>query len=405
VIFLYILVCTVSAGFFAGLETGLLAANRMIIQEKRRRGVLRARSAEFLLVKPERLLATTLVGTNIANVTAAVLLTNFFDQIGFAHLAWLGILIMAFVFLLLNDLVPKSFFRRFADTLAVQLAPLLLVFYYLFLPVNLVLNMLIKLILFFTGHNVARREELSSKRDLRFLINLTGKRVGLAADDQRIIEDIFDFRDQSAREVMIPFYKLPVINIDQKLVDVIRLSSETGYRFIPVTELRTDNMVGYIDTCTLLFKRRATVRSSMKEAVYFPETRLLPDLLLEMNRKALNVVFLSDEYGGVAGMITPVQIVGDLLHRIPEEGTWEQEIELLEPGRYRVLGSTDLQDLSHEAGVALKQGYNSTVGGFLCEKLGFIPDVGFIHEEAGYVFEVKKRDDRHVLELEIIRKK
>ena len=72
-IFLYLVICTVSAGFFAGLETGLLSANRMLIQEKKRRGVFKARCAEYLLVKPERLLATTLVGTNIANVTAAVL--------------------------------------------------------------------------------------------------------------------------------------------------------------------------------------------------------------------------------------------------------------------------------------------------------------------------------------------
>ena len=79
-IFLYLLICTISAGFFAGLETGLLSANRMLIQEKKRRGVFKARCAEFLLIKPERLLATTLVGTNIANVTGSVLLTNFFVQ-------------------------------------------------------------------------------------------------------------------------------------------------------------------------------------------------------------------------------------------------------------------------------------------------------------------------------------
>ncbi len=403
-IFLYLLICTISAGFFAGLETGLLSANRMLIQEKKRRGVFHARCAEFLLAKPERLLAITLVGTNVANVTAAVLLTNFFDQIGLTHLAWLGILVMAFVFLLLNDLVPKSFFRRFADSLAVDLTPLLLAFYFLFLPVILVLNAIVKLILYATGHHVAKREELVSKRDLRFLVNLTAKRVGLTGDDQRIIEDIFDFRDQSAREVMIPFYRLPVVSIDQKLIDVVRLSMETGYRFIPVTELRTDNMVGYIDTCALLSRQQTSIREVMDQAHFYPETKLLPDLLLEMNRRGLNVVFLSDEYGGVAGMITPVQIVGDLLHGIPEEGDWEQQIELIETGRYRVLGNTDLQDLSHEVGVPLKQGYNSTLGGYLCEKLGFIPKVGFAYEGAEHIFTVTRRDDRHILEIEITRK-
>jgi magnesium and cobalt transporter len=142
----------------------------------------------------------------------------------------------------------------------------------------------------------------------------------------------------------------------------------------------------------------------MRPARYYPETRLLPDLLLDMNRKGLNVVFLSDEFGGVAGMITPIQIVGDLLHGIPEEGEWERQIEKIGQGRYRVLGSTDLQDLSHEVGVFLKQGYNSTVGGYLCEKLGFIPDVGYTYEGSDHIFTVTRRDDRHILEIEISRK-
>ncbi len=403
-ILLYLLICTISAGFFAGLETGLLSANRMLIQEKKRRGVFNARCAEFLLIKPERLLATTLVGTNIANVTGAVLLTTFFVQMGLTHLLWVGILVMTFVFLLLNDLVPKSFFRRFADSLAVDLTPILLVFYILFLPVILVLNVIVKVILFLAGNHVAKREELVSKRDLRFLVNLTAKRVGLSGDDQRIIEDIFDFRDQSAREVMIPFHRMPVVSINQELKDVAKISMETASRFIPVTELRTDNMVGYIDTCDLLSTQRASIREVMRQARYYPETRLLPDLLLEMNRKGLNVVFLSDEFGGVVGMITPVQIVGDLLHGIPEEGVWKEQIEKLGLGRYRVLGSTDLQDLNHEVGVDLKQGHNSTVGGYICEKLGIIPEAGFTYEASGHIFRVTRRDDRHILEVEISRK-
>jgi len=401
VIFLTLTGCMVIAGFFAGLETGLLTANRMLIQEKQKMGDLAARAAEFIVSKPERLLSVTLVGYNIANVTAAVLLTNYLEHHGLENVTWAGILVMTLVFLVLDDLVPKSFFRRFADTFSVRLSPLLLVFYYLFLPLNLVLNLLIKSVLLLTGQHRSRREELKSKRDLRFLVNLTGKGVGLPPLDQRIIEDIFDFRDQLVREVMIPFHQLPVVGVRQSLDDAVQLASASGSRFLPVSETRTDNVIGLLDTKALFWSSGATIRDVMQRCVFYPETRRLPELLLEMNRRGLEVVLLSDEFGGVAGMITPGQIVGDLFHFNPEEGSAEEKIEILEPGRYRVCGTTDLDDLSHEVGITLRQGYNSTVGGLLCERLGMIPPAGHVFEEAGFRFEVTEADERHVIRVEI----
>ena len=399
--FLFILICTVCAGFFAGLETGLVTANRVLLQKKKIRGVLYARAAEYLLTKPDRLLGTTLIGCNIANVTAAVLFTNFLVRIGLERVAWLGILFMALLFLIFNDFIPKSFFRKNADTISVKLAPILISFFFIFQPFYVVLNGIIKVLLLVTGQLASRREELQSKRDIRFLINLTGKEVGLPPQDQKIIEDIFDFRDQTAREVMVPFHELPVININQTLKDAAQLSIDTGYRFIPVSEVRTDNMVGYLDTLEMLWKKDNAVRDIMRTPVFFPETRRISDLLLNMNQKELEVVFLSDEYGGIAGMITPGQIVGDLVHYIPEEGTRKEEIRTLEPGHYLVSGSTDLEDISHEIGIVLRQGYNRTIGGLICEKLGMIPEKGYIYEDAGFIFRITKRDERHIKEIEV----
>ena len=123
-----------------------------------------------------------------------------------------------------------------------------------------------------------------------------------------------------------------------------------------------------------------------------------------MNQRRLEVVFLSDEYGGVAGMITQGQIVGDLFHYVPEKGMLEEKIKKLGPGRFLVAGSTDLQDLCHEINVVLDQGLNSTIGGFLSEKMGVIAEVGDAYEEAGFVFTVTGRDARHITAIEAVRK-
>jgi Mg2+/Co2+ transporter CorB len=68
----YLFVSLIVAGFFAGLETGLLSANPILLDERKREGKLGARAATFLLNKPERLLGTTLIGQNIATISASV---------------------------------------------------------------------------------------------------------------------------------------------------------------------------------------------------------------------------------------------------------------------------------------------------------------------------------------------
>lgn len=402
-IFLYLAGCLLVAGFFAGMETGLLAVNRMLMQTKSEERIFFARTTEFLLSKPERLLGTTLIGHNIANVTAAVLVTSHLEQLHLTRYTWLAILAMTFVFLIFDDFIPKSFLRQHANTIAAKISPILFVCYWLFLPLYLVLNTVVRMLLVFTGTSRAQRDELKTRHDLRFLVNLTGKEAGLPPEDQRIIEDILHFRDQIAREVMIPFFKLPVLTTNLPIVDVVKMSIERGQRFLPVSRDRADNMIGFIDTDELLSTSHKTVEEALQEAEFFPETLRIPDLLLDMNRRNIDVAFLVDEYGAISGMITPNQIVADVVHYTPEEGSYENEIESVGSGRYFVDAEADLDDLCQELGITLAPSVNSTVGGFVSERLGRIPDKGDAYEEAGYRFLVTERSDRTIRQVEVSR--
>ncbi len=402
-IFVYLLLCLVFAAFFAGMETGLLAVNRMLVQSRCADRVLYARATEFLLRKPERLLGTTLIGHNVGNVAAAVIVTNHLESLGAARYVWIAILAMTFVFLVFDDFIPKSFLRRHANTIAARFAPLVVAFYFLFLPVYVVLNTLVHVLLVLTGTHRTQREELRTRRDLRFLVNLTGKEAGLPGEDQRTIEDILHFRDQIAREVMIPFHMLPVLNAAQSVDDVVRISLESGQRFLPVSQHRTDNMIGYIDTNELIVGTPEKVTDAIRQAQFFPETRRLPDLLLDMNRRKIEVAFLVDEYGAIAGMITPNQIVADVIHFTPENGSTADGIKRIEPGRYSVSADTDLEDLAHELGISFVPSINSTVGGYIAERLGLIPAVGEHYDEGGFRFTIVDSTPRHVRRIEVAR--
>jgi putative hemolysin len=120
-IVLGIIFCICLAAFFAGLETGLIAANQLKIYEDREKGGLSARAAYFLLRKPERLLATTLVGTNIVVVTTTILLIILLETWGMP--VWtrgIASFILTIILLIFAEIIPKSFFRNHADTVSVN---------------------------------------------------------------------------------------------------------------------------------------------------------------------------------------------------------------------------------------------------------------------------------------------
>ena len=137
------LFCLITAAFFAGMETGLLSADKLKIYSKKDHGRLWAKFADFLLIKPERLLGTTLIGTNVAVVTSAVILNNYLRNYYSGTAALAGSLVLTLVYLLFAEIIPKIFFKRYANTITISLAPVLHIFYYIFLPFSFLLNIIV----------------------------------------------------------------------------------------------------------------------------------------------------------------------------------------------------------------------------------------------------------------------
>ena len=405
--YLILLLCTISAAFFAGLETGLLSADQLTLYLKKEKGIVYAKAADFLLLRPERLLGTTLIGTNISVITAAILVASTLRESGFESAAWVGSLALTVFLLIFTEIVPKSFFRRRADSIAVRLAPVLVVFHFLFLPLAVILNGIVKAILLFSGRRTIRSKLPQSRDDLRLLVRLGSRESGLGRSEHRVFEDIFDFRTTLAREVMIPMHEYPVCASTATIEEAVQISYTNGIRFLSVFESRADNIIGYFDVESLLrleykARSRRRIRDLMTEAVFYPDIKRIPDLLLEMNRRKLEVVFLSDEYGAVTGLITPAEIASEIVGFVPGEVFQQnEEIAILGPDHYILAGVTDIEDLYHDTGISLRKLNSDTVGGFICEHLGRIPEAGTAFEHGGYHFKVLERDDRHVIRIEI----
>jgi magnesium and cobalt exporter, CNNM family len=401
---LIVVACTIAAAFFAGLETGLISANQFSLYAAKEKRVLYARAADFLLLKPERLLSTTLIGTNIAVVTATVVLSRQLRETGLGWTAWVGSAALALVMLVIAEIIPKSFFRQNADTIAVRLAPALVVFYFLFFPLASVLNVVVKIILFVTGQLRPSTKSLDSKRSLRTLVRLGSKEAGIPLEDQRIVEDIFDFQETMAREVMVHIHRTVACPASMAIDQIAAQALATDVRFVPIYRHRLDNLIGYIDVEELVIAPSLVVDDLIHDPVFYPDTKRIPELYVEMTALNLTVVFLSNEYGRVSGIITPVEIVAEIVGGRPgSRDALFREIEKSDDGSFDVVGVTDLEDFTNETGIRLTPGPFDTVGGFLLTRLGHIPEVGETVVACGASFTITERDDVHVKKIRVQR--
>lgn len=397
-----IAVCMMAAAFFAGLETGLISLNQFVLYAKREQGSVAARAAGFLLEKPERLLSTTLIGTNISVVTATVLLSHTLRLTGIAWAPVAGSAALVVAWLIVSEIIPKSFFRLHADTVAVQLAPVLVVFFVVFSPVAATLNYVVKLFLPVAGRAGSSKTAIGSKQTLRLLVRLSSREAGITLADLRIIDDIFDFQDTIAREVMIHIHRTLACPVTMDLTQVVERALVSGVRFVPMYDKRLDNITGYLDMDTVATAQDFSLDALMQTPVFYPDTKAIPELLVDMNRRNLPVVFLSSEFGRITGIVTPDEIVAEILGGTGStDPSREHDIQHEESGTYDVMGIADLEDFRNETEFTVPKGPYDTVGGFVQTYLGRIPHEGDTLEYNGAVFTVTDRDELHVKRLRV----
>jgi CBS domain containing-hemolysin-like protein len=387
------------------METGLLAADKLRIYSKEKEGKKWARTADFLLSKPERLLGTVLIGNNIAIVTSAIILNSYLRDFYSEQIALLGSLTLTIVILIFAEIIPKSFFRQYANTITVRLAPILYIFFIIFYPITLILNAIVQVFLTLLGQGKHRSRLPESKADFRVLMHLSSKESGFEYDDYRVIDDILDFNETLAQEAMIPLHKYPIFHIKSKIPEVLRIAAEMNQRYFPCYSKRSDNIEGYIDVNDLSQKHAVTISSILREPLFFPETKPLPDLLHDMVSGGMEVVFLTDEYGAIAGIVTHQEIAAEIMGTIPGTIHAAKESVIAKGNNlYTVDGTADLEYFSHITGLTLEKENTETVGGYLCEKLGYIPAPGTTYEEHSVRFTIMDGDKRAIslIRVEII---
>ncbi len=258
------------------------------------------------------------------------------------------------------------------------------------------------------------REEIQQEAEEEILSLVEeGQEKGVIGDSTKsIIENVFDFDDTVASEIMTHRTEMTAIEDTAELSRIVDTAIESGYSRIPVFRGDIDTIVGvlYVKDLLPFVGARAdgfSLTKILREVMFVPKTKNCSELFAEMTKKRVQMAVVVDEYGGTEGLITLEDLIEDILGNIRDEyDNEEDQLKRLSENRFTVDGSASVEDIAKELELCFPETECDTVAGFVLERLGRIPDDGETPsvEFEGVTLTVEKIEDRRILSV-IIEKK
>jgi CBS domain containing-hemolysin-like protein len=365
--------------FFSGSEIGMIAINRIKMKQKADDGNNSAQIVLSLLNTPERLFATTSLGTNLAVVSSTSIFTAYMvTNIG-QQGELLAMIILSPIILFAGEIVPKMILQNRSDT----------VMPFLIRPLNLSLTLLSPIISFFTGISnfvtsklirLPQEEKKSFSRDqILQVLSLDSQTIALDDAERTMIHKIFNFGEITVEQCMVPLVQLTAIRDDSTLEEAHQLAVDTGFSRFPVFHERMHNIIGILNTFDLLNQPidSSPIAHLIRPAHYIPPNKKIDDLLKELQKRGLHMGVVVDEYGGCIGLTTVEDLLEEIVGEIEDEyDKPEQKFQPYPGGGYIIDGEMEIDAINETIKLNLPTGDYETLAGLVLNRLETIPQPG-----------------------------
>ena len=300
--------------FFAGIEAGLLSVDPVRLRHHVKQGRRAALRLDRLTKRPERLLITVLLVTNLANILSLLILAKLlvarFGPLGFL----LAVLIGLPIHLFLLGVLPKSLFRRFPFRALAALGGVLEWFSVLFWPVLEIGELVRKLLLprrAESGRLFIAREELKQ-------IAVQSEREGsLTSTERAMIHNVVDFRNVRAADVMVPLAKAVTATPDTSIEEALRLSAARGIDRLPVVSPEGE-AIGLIDTLEILFDEspRDSLARYVRRIVIARDAEPAYRIIQRLRAARLGLAAVIDSQRKLIGIVTGEDAIRRLVQSV-----------------------------------------------------------------------------------------
>jgi putative hemolysin len=395
------------SAFFSSAETALTTVNRIRMRSLAEDGNSRAACVLKVTDDSGKMLSAILIGNNIVNLSASSIATSlaldFWGSVG----AGIATGILTLLILIFGEISPKTIAAINAEKISLSYCNIIYWLMKLLTPVIFILNKLSIAFLFLLRVDPNAKDKAMTEEELRTIVDV-GKETGvIESEEHEMINNVFDFGDAQAKEVMVPRIDMTFANIDCTYDELIEIFKEDKFTRLPVYKDTTDNVIGIINMKDLLLykdREHFSIQDIMREPYFTYEHKNTAELFMEMRKSSISLAIVLDEYGATAGLITLEDLLEEIVGEIRDEYDTDEEdpIVKLSDREYLVLGSTNLEDLCEKLDLDFESDDYDTIGGYLIGLLDHLPEKNeIIITEDDVLLRVEQMDKNRIEKIYI----
>lgn len=365
------------SAFFSSAETAIASVGRIKVRALEEEKRKYASTLSYVIEKYDRTITTILIGNNIVNLSASALATSMTIRIWGNVYVSFATGILTLVVLIFSEIVPKTYARRHSESLALFVAPIMRVLITVMFPIVFAIEHISRFFLMMMGSKDSD-ESAITESELRTYVDVSHEDGVIESDEKKIINNIFDFSDSLAKDIMIPRIDMTTLPSDATYREVMKVFRESMYTRIPVYKEEKTNIIGFINIKDLIRLKDTTsftISKFLREAYYTFEFKKTNDLLLEMRNASMNLAFVNNEYGETVGMVTLEDLLEEIVGEIRDEYDQDEESQIVEKdGSYLIEARKKLEDINDALGTRFESEDYDTIGGLVLDQLDRIPE-------------------------------
>lgn len=314
-------------------------------------------------------------------------------------------LVLSYFTLVLGELVPKRIAMKRSESIARAVSGLMIAMTAALRPIIWLLTVSTNGVLRLCGIDPEDNAEEVSEEEIIMMLDEGEEAGSIESGEKELIKNVFSLNDTTAEDVMVHRSQVAFLKRDDARTTLLNEIAESGYSRFPVYGENIDDIVGILYAKTYLTAQSRGERCEMKDFLMPPRfvhaSTHINRILLDMQREHAHMAVVVDDYGGVIGIITLEDILEELVGEI-----WDESDEVIEnirersDGSYDINGSTRLSDMCESIGCSIDSEAD-TVGGWVMEMLGGIPESGESFECGGMHVTVESTDERRVLKVNV----
>ncbi len=352
---------------FSGSEVSILSISALdrlkISKQKLRKNTLLLHYLSF----PQKALVTILIGNMVVNLGASIIGEELSRSFFPSNSLFYSVFIMTSLVLLFGEIVPKNFAATIPIPFSTRFIRIINTTNKLFYPFIFLIQGLIK-------RSSGFRNKLSLSKDELLTAIESGSKAGIHDTSINILKNMVHLIDKPITDIMVPRSEIRAVDIDEYWAKMEMFIKGTPFSTVLFYEADIDHILGYLKITDLIDMRKKDIRVKLRNPLYFPETKHILPLLSEFKESGNYMAVVLDEYGGTSGIVTLKDILDAIFIR---DKILEKFIQKKDTNHWLVHGNTKISDINSALDMNLSQESN-TIGGYIVNLIGSIPDVGMV---------------------------